>query len=272
MRIGVVGYGTVGEALAYGFKVKGHRVYINDPRLLGDKKFCEKGFLMRTCDLVFVCVQTPSNQDGSIDLTYLEQAVAELSDSASNLERDRPRDPIIVIKSTVAPGTTLKLATRFSKLKFAVNPEFLRMKHARNDFLYQDRIVIGAAEAEIANTVARAYKKWKCQIINTDPSTAETVKLLSNCFLALKVAYACETARICRVFGVDAKEVMDIVCMDPRIGKSHLDPTLGPIPRESPCLPKDVSILIKELEQRGYSSLLVKTAYDVAVEKIKKEH
>ena len=127
--------------------------------------------------------------------------------------------------------------------------------------------MIGSSHREITKKVVKAYKAWKCPIIETDPTTAETAKLISNCFLTLKVAYACEAAKICGVLGVNAKEVMDIVCMDPRIGKSHLDPTLGPVSKESACLPKDAMALIQDLESRGCNPLLIKTAYAMGVEK-----
>jgi UDPglucose 6-dehydrogenase len=266
MKIGIVGYGIVGKAVSYGFRLRGNEVYVNDP-ILRNRGIHEKGYLMHECSLVFVCVQTPVKPDGSMDLTALERAVAELNASVSVSKGKEISDPVIVIKSTVIPGTTRKLASRFPNLKFAVNPEFLRVKHACRDFLRQERIVIGSSDKEITKKVAKAYKRWKCPIIATDPTTAETAKLLSNCFLTLKVAYACEAAQICGVLGVNAKEVMDIVCMDSRIGTSHLDPTLGPMPRESPCLPKDAIALIQDLESRGCSPLLIKTAYAVGVEK-----
>jgi UDPglucose 6-dehydrogenase len=266
MKIGVVGYGTVGKAVAHGFRVKGHRVYVNDV-ILRNSEDCEKDFLMRECNLVFVCVQTPIKPSGIMDLTPLEQAVTELDDSVSDSGWNETFDPVVVIKSTVVPGTTLKFESEFPNLKFAVNPEFLRMKHARRDFLHQERIVIGSSDKEIATKAAKAYKRWKRPIITTDPTTAETAKLLSNCFLTLKVAYACEASQICGVLGVNAKEVMDIVGMDPRIGKSHLDPTLGPVPRESPCLPKDAMALVQDLESRGCNPLLIKTAYAIGVGK-----
>jgi len=266
MKIGVVGYGTVGKAVAHGFRLKGHRVYVNDV-ILRNREVSEKDFLMRECNLVFVCVQTPLKPSGIMDLSPLEQAVTELNDSVSDSGRNETLDSVVVIKSTVVPGTTLKFESQFPDLKFAVNPEFLRMKHACRDFLRQERIVIGSSDKEITKKVSKAYKRWKCPIITTDPTTAETAKLLSNCFLTLKVAYACEAAQICGVLGVNVKEVMDIVCMDPRIGTSHLDPTLGPVPRESPCLPKDAIALIQDLERRGCDPLLIKTAYAIGVEK-----
>lgn len=268
MKIGVVGYGVVGKAVAHGFRLRGHEVYVNDLKPLEDEKIYEKSFLINRCDIIFICVPTPPKSDGAMNLTYVEQAVDELHNSASalDLKRGDTNDLIVVIKSTVVPGTTHKLASKFPMLRFAVNPEFLRMKYASHDFLNERRILIGARNQEIAKKVAKAYEKWRCPVIITDLDTAETIKLVANCFLTLKVAYACEVANICRVMGVDAKEVMGVVCLDPRIGKDHLDPSTGPIPRSSHCLPKDISALIRHLGSKGYESKLLKVAREVGVE------
>ena len=258
MRIGVVGYGVT-----QGFRSKGHDVYVNDIRQFKSEKIYDKKFLMDGCDLIFICVPTPSKPDGNLDLTYIEQAIEDLH----SYRRCDSNNPIIVIKSTVIPGTTLSLASKYPKLKFAFNPEFLRMKHALHDFLYPDRNVIGACSIEIAKKVSKAYEDWKCRMIITDLNTAETIKLVANCFLTLKVAYACETNNICNVLGLDAKEIMDAVCIDNRIGTDHLDPSKGPIPRNSPCLPKDTSGMIRFLESKGYDSKLLRAAYAAGIEK-----
>lgn len=261
-KIGIVGSGAVGKTVAFGFRFKGHDVYINDLKHFKKEKIYDKRFLMNACDLVFVCVPTPPKLDGSLDTAYVERAVEELH----NVRRHEGNNPIIVIKSTVIPGTTLRLANKFPRLKFAFNPEFLRMKHARYDVLHPDRIVIGARTTRIANEVAKAYEGWSCPIIITELNTAEIIKLVANCFLAFKVAYSSEVASFCKVLGLNAKKVMDAVCLDRRIGTSHLDPTKGPIPRNSHCLPKDMSGLIRYLETKGYDSRLLKVAYDVGIE------
>jgi UDPglucose 6-dehydrogenase len=262
MKIGIVGSGAVGTTVALGFRLKGHDVYVNDLKHFKKEKIYNKRFLMDRCNLVFVCVPTPPRLDGSLDTAYVKRAVEELH----NVRRHKGDNPIIVIKSTVVPGTTLRLANKFPTLKFAFNPEFLRMKHARYDVLHPSRIVIGARSARIANKVAKAYEGWSCPIIITDLNTAEIIKLVANCFLAFKVAYSCEVANLCKVLGLNAKKVMDAVCLDSRIGTSHLDPSKGPIPRDSHCLPKDMSGLIRYLETKGYDSRLLKAAYDVGIE------
>ena len=262
MKIGIVGNGAVGNTTATGFRAKGHDVYTNDLKHSEKEKIYDKKFLMDTCDLIFICVPTPPKLDGTLDTVCVDQAVMELH----AVKKQESNNPLIIIRSTVTPGTTLRLANQFPTLKFASNPEFLRMNHALHDFLHPERIVIGAHDEKIASKVAEAYVGWDCPIIITDPNTAETIKLVANCFLAYKVAFSCEVAGFCKALGMNAKEVMDAVCMDSRIGPSHLDPSKGPIPRNSHCLPKDMAGLIRYLEINGYDSRLLKLAYNVGVE------
>jgi UDPglucose 6-dehydrogenase len=243
-KIGIIGYGVVGRAIAHGFKLNRNLVYINDikPNI---ENFSKKN-LMALCDYIFICVPTPEN-NGKIDLSFITGVLKELSKYKGN--------PIIIIKSTIVPGTTHKLEQIFP-FKFAVNPEFLRQEKAEKDFMDPSRIVIGASDRQVGKKVLTLFEKWKCPKILTDPITAETIKYISNAFLTYKVAFACEVAHISKIIGVDAKEVMDVVCMDARINSSHLDPTLGPISIDSPCLPKDLISLITYLENKSYSSEL----------------
>ncbi len=260
MKIGIVGNGAVGRTTAEGFRSKGHDVYVNDVRCSAEEKIYSKRTLMRVCDLVFVCVPTPPKPDESLDTSIVEQAVKELDEA-----RSKANKPVLVIRSTVAPGMTLRLSHVYPQFEFASNPEFLRMKTALNDFLCPDRIVIGATSRETAKKVAHAYKGWDCPILITDLNTAETIKLVANSFLAYKVAFSCDVANFCRILGLNAKEVMDAVCLDPRIGPSHMDPSKGAIPKNDHCLPKDMSGLIRFLEDNGYDSKLLRAAYDVGV-------
>jgi UDPglucose 6-dehydrogenase len=267
LKIGIVGNGTVGKAVSYGFSCKGHEVYVNDVKQFENEKTYNKSYLMQVCDLIFICTPTNSCSDGSLNTNEVENAVKQLNDNRQDISEKEKRTPIIIIKSTVVPGTTRKLASRYPELRFAFNPEFLRAAHAQDDFLNQKRIVIGVSADKIAKEVMKAYEGWKCPAIITDFETAEIIKLVANGFLTLKVAYACEVANICRLLGVDADEVMEAVTLDPRIHPSHLVPSKGPIPRDSPCLPKDMSGLVHYLETLGYDCKLLKSAYELGVEK-----
>lgn len=257
MKIGVVGYGTVGKAVADGFKKKGIEVYVNDIVLPFSSS---KKQLMEHCDYIFVCVQTPTNKYGTIGLAHVFTAIEGL-----NYYSDK-NNPIIIIKSTIVPGTTEYLINKYPNLRIVVNPEFLRQDYALQDFLDPDRIVIGTSDPFLVPKLEKLYGSFDCPVYITLPTVAELVKYLSNAYLVSKVAFACEAQKICDRFNVDAKKVMSLVYVDRRINRSHLKPSLGPIPKNSPCLPKDLQSLISHLESKGYVSKFLKAIYKGGVE------
>ena len=248
MKIGVIGFGTVGEAIAKGFNFLGYRVYVNDK-----EKFAiySKKYLMENCDVTFICVQTPPKEDGSIDLSRIYEVIDEVA-------KYKPKS-VIVIKSTVTPGTTVKLSKEYPEITFAVNPEFLRHKHALTDFINPSKIVIGAEDRGVAFKISSLYSKIKVPKIITDPTTAETIKYINNAFLSLKVAFSNEVKNICETLKVDPREVMYAVCLDRRINPSHLDPVKGLI--SGKCLPKDLYAIIKLCENKCKTPLLKATSH-----------
>ena len=246
MKIGVIGYGTVGKAISEGFTLLGYRVYVNDK-----EKYTPKKWLIKNCDITFICVQTPPKKDGSIDLSHIYEVIDEIN-------KYKPKS-VIVIKSTVIPGTTVKLSKEYPRITFAVNPEFLRHKHALTDFLNPSKIVIGAFEKNIALKISSLYSRIKVPKIITDPTTAETIKYINNAFLSLKVAFSNEVKNICETLKVNPREVMYAVCLDRRINLSHLDPTKGLIAGK--CLPKDLYAIIKLCENKCKIPLLKATSH-----------
>ena len=246
MIIGIVGAGVVGKALVEGFKRKGHGTFFNDiffNDICPIKGFISKKELAEKCDVIFVCVPTPSLSDGEIMLKHVYDVLGDF---------DRfHKCPPLIIKSTVIPGTTLKLMEVYPRLIIANNPEFLREKTALQDFLNPDRTVIGSLYPNVSKLLLNLYSDFTGAKILTDPSTSEMIKYVSNIFLVMKVAYVCEVHRVCSALGIDAAEVMRGVGFDKRIGTSHLNPNLGPISTYSPCLPKDILAFTIFLEQNG---------------------
>ncbi len=186
--IGVIGYGIVGRAVANGFDKHGYEVIVNDieemevawPQVYGDKKM-----IMGVCKFVFICVDTPY-RGGTFDMRNVFTVCEQLNMYANTTENK----PIIVIKSTVLPGTTNELEQRFPDLQFAVNPEFLREKYAEQDFLKPDRIVLGSNSPATITALMYLYDTFDCKhICSMQPQEAELVKFLSNAFLTLKVAF-----------------------------------------------------------------------------------
>lgn len=251
MRVGIIGFGVVGKALKEVFERKGYEVYVNDTRDIGDEWNYHKYYLRRYCDIVFICVPTPI-KNNRMDLSVVESCLDDLDFSCDNA-------PLIVIKSTVIPGFTKRMQMKHPKLRIAFNPEFLRERFALRDFAYSNRILIGTTNPDDADLLLRVYESWgTTPKIVCEPIIAELVKLLSNALLVHKVAFACEVANICERFGVDAELIMDYVLMDTRFNPSHLNPALGKIERDSPCLPKDLTALIGALEEKGFDSQLLR--------------
>jgi len=248
MKIGIIGFGYVGSALAYGLKKFGHEIKICDidkEKIKTAKrsfKATEKVENLLDSEIIFICVPTPSKKDGSCDTSIVENVVIELANKIK-------KRTIIVIKSTIIPGTTDKLITKNknSKISILVNPEFLRAKTALKDFLTPDRIVIGGYDRRAMKVLAKIYEPFNTPIVLTEPKIAEMVKYASNAFLATKVSFANQIKLICDKLKINSKEVMKIVTMDHRIHPSHLDPTKGPY--EGPCLPKDILALIKKAKE-----------------------
>jgi len=170
--IGVVGYGTVGRAVAHGFIDRGFKVYVNEVHEVAlPKHNYSKKYLLEHCDVIFICVPTPGMPDGSINLGYVIHVLNEFHDFI-RYQTDCDSSPIFVIKSTVTPTTTVNLEYKYPCFKFAVNPEFLRVQSASKDFLSPDRIVIGASKSIVGEEVAKLYQKWTCPVFLTTPTTA----------------------------------------------------------------------------------------------------
>ena len=202
-------------------------------------------------DIVFVCVGTPSLPDGSINLRYVKEAV---ENAARNMG-----EGIIVIKSTVFPGTTEKIlrpiAEKYSnKISLAMNPEFLREGKALHDFMHPDRIVIGARDEKTAEMLKELYKPIDAPILVTNPTVAELIKYASNAFLATKISFANEIGNLAKMLGIDVYEVMKGVAMDHRISPYFLNAGIG---FGGSCFPKDLKALRAGAKKLGYNMHLI---------------
>ena len=193
-------------------------------------------------DITFLCVGTPSHEDGSLDLKYLLKATEDLGKA---LSRKKGRHTVVV-KSTVPPNTTrdvvgpLLLKTSGlspDDLGLAMNPEFLKEGMAVKDFLNPDRVVIGALDDRSYQEVASLYHRIEAPVLRTDPSTAEMIKMASNAFLAARISLVNELGNLCKSIGLDFREVAKGVGMDPRVGPLFLKAGCG---FGGSCFPKDV--------------------------------
>ena len=254
MNIGIIGQGFVGSAIREGLKGF-YKVSTYDI----DKSKCNQTleWVCTDSDIIFVCLPTPMRKDGNCDTRILESAIADIDQTCADKGRSNDR-PILVIKSTIPPGTTERIGRKYldrldghPNMHICFSPEFLTEANSFDDFKRQSRIIIGCnafIDGKYAKKVKQMFRKPfpKIPIIITKWETAEMVKYFTNCFLATKVTFANQMYQICLDNNIDYDKVCEYTLYDERIGKSHLavpgpDGDLG---FGGHCFPKDLAAMI----------------------------
>jgi len=217
-------------------------------------------------DVTFICVGTPSESDGGIDLSFVKDATIAIAEQL----KKKNSSHLVVVKSTVLPGTTkdvvLPLLEKHSGKKvgsdfgLAVNPEFLKEGVAVKDFLEPDRIVIGFYGEKSRDILRELYKKFSCPILYTSLSAAEMIKYASNAFLATKISFINEIGNMCKKLGIDTYEVADGIGLDKRIGRAFLDSGIG---WGGSCFPKDVDALMAWAKKTNNEHRIAKSVKEV---------
>ncbi len=275
MKIGVIGAGYAGLCTAVGFASKGHKVLcvdIDEDKVAainsGRSPIYEKGLedMLKAvlkkrlisaqtapdpeCDVFFIAVQTPTN--GTQDLSYVTKAAESLAQVIGSSKGYK----LVVIKSTVLPGTTESVIPTLEKsgkkagndFGIASNPEFLREGTALDDFLKPDRIIIGEYDKKSGDTLEGLYENFNAPIVRTNIRTAEMIKYASNAFLATKVSFINDIGNYCKAIGVDTYDVAHGMGYDKRIGTLFMNPGIG---FGGSCLPKDVAALRDAAKKSG---------------------
>jgi len=216
--------------------------------------------------IIFICVGTPSDHDGSIYMNYIKSA----SRDAGRALKDRDDFPLIVVKSTVLPGTTEGIVkslieneskkTAFKDFGLASNPEFLREGEAIKDFFEPDRIVVGVEEEQSRTMLERLYSDFDCPQFFTNIKTAETIKYASNAFLATKISFANEIGNLCKALGIDSYNVFKGVGMDQRINPHFFRSGIG---FGGSCFSKDVRALVTKINEIGIDPKILKSVLEV---------
>lgn len=204
-------------------------------------------------DVVFVCVPTPSTDDGHADLSAVERAVDRLGGVLS-------ADAVVALKSTVPVGTTAAMSEwlRPRGIRVVSAPEFLREGRAVHDFRHPDRLVIGTHDEPAARLVQRSYGlAAETRVLRMSPESAELAKYASNAFLAVKLSYTNSLAALCARVGADIADVTGCMGADRRIGSEFLRPGPG---WGGSCLPKDTAALLHTARRRGVSFAEVEAA------------
>lgn len=284
MEVAIIGAGYVGLVTGAGLANIGHRVRIgeaNPDRVAGlqagEVPIYEQGLpdlLARAreretisfhdsnteavdgAQFVFLCLPTPEGPDGRADLRFIHTVVDELATVV-------PDGTLLVVKSTVPPGTVAALRKRLADLgsgaRLVSHPEFLREGRAVDDFMTPDRIVVGAYDPADADQVASLYRSLDTKVVVTDPTSAEMIKYASNSYLAARLTFVNTLANVCEAVGADVIDVVEGMGLDHRIGPHFLQPGPG---YGGSCFPKDTAALIGVAEDAGYEFDLLKAVIE----------
>ncbi|MDT7891123.1 MAG: UDP-glucose/GDP-mannose dehydrogenase family protein [Thermoproteota archaeon] len=288
MKVGVIGAGYAGLTLAC-LADKGHEVIFIDVdenkvkkineglspifepglddiirRNIGKRIWAFNDYhKLIDCDVIFICVPTPSNDDGSINLYYVRNAIENVAKVLKFINKF----VVIAVKSTVLPGTTISLIPIIEEISgkkatidfgICMNPEFLKEGSAVRDFLNPDKVVIGIIDEKSKEIMLELYK-WvddRVPRIVTNPNTAEMIKYAQNAALASRISFINEIANICEKFNVDILDVAYAIGLDPRIGPYFLKAGIG---FGGSCLPKDLKALINAAESKGVDVMVLKS-------------
>jgi nucleotide sugar dehydrogenase len=257
MKIAIIGAGVVGQGTGCGLSQLGHEVIYYDVLASKRKMLSDKGenvapelytAIMGT-EICFICVPTPLGDNG-IDLSYLETAVRRIAE----VLKEKDGRYLIVIKSTVIPGTCDKLVIpilRDAGVNFGLcmNPEFLTEINTswsddtrfKRDFWCKERIVIGELNQEDGYILETIYKPIGAPIFRVDLKTAEMTKYAANMMLATKISYWNEIFMVCQELGIDSNKVAQITALDARIG---IYGTKHGLAYSGTCLPKDIGAFV----------------------------
>jgi UDPglucose 6-dehydrogenase len=244
-KLGLIGVGFVGGVIKKYFESQGRQVFLYDKgKHLGSPEQVNKA------DIVFIATPTPFHPNKGFDISAVEDAIKLLD-----------RSKIVVIKSSMVPGTTESLQKKYPQHKILVCPEFLREAQAYNDFVRPDKQIIGYTKKskniakKILSLLPQApYKKIM------PAREAEMVKYMANIFLALKVTFANEIYELCQKLKINYNQVREAVSKDPRIGSSHLEVLHGGYRGYGgSCFPKDINALIELADKEKVNLKLLKS-------------
>lgn len=239
--IGIIGQGFVGSAVR-----EGMQNYFNvlafdkDPNKFSNVE--DASDIVKQAEVIFVCVPTPMRKSGQCDTSILAYVLEDL-DTKCALDGVKR---IVVIKSTIPPGTTERMDSLFNHLHVIFNPEFLTEANAVEDYKNQNHIIIGG-QRPYTSTVKRIFAKAfpTVPIIKTSSTIAETIKYVTNTFLSMKVSYANEIYSLCQGLDIDYDKVVEYARYDVRLGNSHwsVPGPDGDFGYGGHCFPKDIAAL-----------------------------
>lgn len=261
-EIGIIGLGFVGGAVLNAYKLKGYNVHTFDVDTNKNPTCATFEEFLQHANVIYVAVPTPMTSSGECDTSILESVVHDLC-----MTDDQK---VIIIKSTVPPGTTEKLQARYTNHHFLFNPEFLTEANYLDDYLHQDVLVVGKttstpqhiAEWVLDNQVGVIQSVNFVKVVSA--TAAELLKYTANTFLTMKVSFANELYDIAEASGVAWEDIRQLAIQDKRLGKSHW---MVPGPdglrgAGGTCFPKDLSALMAYARSKEVPTPLLRAVWD----------
>jgi UDPglucose 6-dehydrogenase len=238
MKIGVLGLGVVGNAVYTGFLELGHKMSFYDPAK--ESKFED----VLDSDICFICVPTPPDENGFCDTTIVEESIVNLESNSYS--------GIVVVKSTVSPGTTQKLADKYPQLKIAFVPEFLRERCAVIDFIENhDLCVIGTDSEECYEKIKEAHGSYPSQFRKLSRTEAELVKYYNNIYNATLITLANSFYEVCKELDASYTDIKNSLVLRDHINDSYLQCNDNFRGFGGVCLPKDTLAISKLVEEKN---------------------
>lgn len=246
MKIGIIGLGAVGSANKSGFEHLNHEIFVHDIKLntnIND---------ILDTEIVFLCVPTPSTNDGRCDTSILESVIKELNDIDYK--------GIIAIRSTAVPGFTQQMIDIYKDRAICFVPEFLRERCAVDDFIYNHKLLaIGTYDIWVYRKVLQAHGNLPENSVHLTPTEAEVLKYFNNVYASLRVTFANVMYEICEKLNCDYTTIKNSYIKTGKAVDMYLDVSEGLRGYGGMCLPKDTKALSALIEELGLDLDLIKS-------------
>jgi len=235
MKIGIIGLGIIGKANKAGFEKEGHEVSFHDIKLntsIND---------ILNSKVVFICVPTPSKENGECDTSIVESLVKDLS--------FRKYSGLIAIRSTVVPGFTNLMKNKFNNIKICFVPEFIRERCAEFDFILEQRLLaVGTEDNNEFDIIVKAHGSLPRNIVQLRTHEAELLKYFSNLYAATRITFANAFYEVCKKFDANYSKIKEAYVKTGRVGDNYLEASENMRGYGGMCLPKDTRAFIKLIE------------------------
>lgn len=260
-KIGIIGKGFVGTAVAHGFSDQtgySAQIKIYDTNPIRSSNSLDE--TVNDSEFIFLSVPTPASINGVIDLSIVDNVLKQIN------EINRSESNIVLLRSTVVPGTSEKIQSKYPNIRIVFNPEFLTERSASFDFINQSRVILGGKK-ELTEKVKSLYSDRFGEflpILQTNFQTAELIKYMNNLFFATKVSFLNEMKLVSEKIDADWSKAIEGFILDGRIGHSHIavpgpDGKLG---FGGSCFPKDIQAMISFGKELGIDMHVLKGAWE----------